>query len=41
MTTLPTGFQPDSIHIMVKPKTARLKPVDEQFTWSDLTAGGV
>jgi len=41
MMTLPEAFQPDSIHIMVKPKTARIKPVDEQFTWSDLTAGGV
>ncbi len=37
---LPEAFQPDSIHIKVKPSTGKLKAVEEQFAWSDLTAGG-
>jgi hypothetical protein len=37
---LPEAFQPDSLHIKVKPSTGKIKAVDEQFAWSDLTAGG-
>ncbi len=37
---LPDGFQPDAIRIKVNPKTGKIKAVDEQFAWSDLTAGG-
>jgi len=37
---LPDAFQPDSLHIKVKPSKGKLKVVDEQFAWSDLTAGG-
>lgn len=39
--TLPVAFQPDSLHVKVKPSTSKIKTVDEQFAWSDLTAGGV
>ena len=38
---LPAAFQPDSLHVIVKPSTGKIKTVDEQFAWSDLTAGGV
>jgi len=38
--TLPDAFQPDSLRIRVKPKTGKIKAIDEQFAWSDLTAGG-
>jgi hypothetical protein len=38
---LPVAFQPDSLHVKVKPSTGKIKTVDEQFAWSDLTAGGV
>ena len=37
---LPEGFQPDAIRVKVNPKTGKIKAVDEQFAWSDLTAGG-
>ena len=37
---LPDGFQPDAIRVKVNPKTGKLKALDEQFAWSDLTAGG-
>ena len=37
---LPDAFQADSIHVKVKPSTGKIKTVDEQFAWSDLTAGG-
>jgi hypothetical protein len=39
--TLPEAFQPDSLNIKVIPTTGKIKTVDEQFAWSDLTAGGV
>ncbi len=38
---LPAAFQPDFLHVKVKPSTGKIKTVDEQFAWSDLTAGGV
>jgi hypothetical protein len=38
--TLPAAFQPDSLRVKVKPKTGKIKAIDEQFAWSDLTAGG-
>jgi hypothetical protein len=38
--TLPDAFKADSIHIKMKPSTDKIKAVDEQFAWSDLTAGG-
>ncbi|HHO59405.1 MAG TPA: hypothetical protein ENJ64_04125, partial [Thiotrichales bacterium] len=31
--TLPPAFQPDTIHVKVKPKKGKLKPIDEQFAW--------
>ncbi len=37
---LPDAFQADSLHVKVKPSTVKIKTVDEQFVWSDLTAGG-
>lgn len=37
---LPEAFQPDSLNIKVIPSTGKIKTVDEQFAWSDLTAGG-
>jgi len=37
---LPEAFQPDSLHVKVKPTTGKIKSIDEQFAWSDLTAGG-
>jgi len=39
--SLPAAFQPDYLHIVVKPSTDKIKTVDEQFAWSELTAGGV
>lgn len=38
--TLPETFKPDSVHVRVNPKSGKLKPIDEQFAWSDLTTGG-
>ncbi len=38
--TLPEAFLPDTIRIKVKPSTGKIKALDEQFAWSDLTAGG-
>ncbi len=38
--TLPETFQPEKFRVSVKPKTAKMKPVDKQFSWSDLTTGG-
>ncbi|NOQ89985.1 MAG: hypothetical protein GQ549_03465 [Gammaproteobacteria bacterium] len=38
--TLPAAFLPDSIRVKVKPSTGKIKSIDEQFAWSDLTAGG-
>ncbi len=37
---LPDAFQADSLHVKVKPSTGKIKAIDEQFEWSDLTAGG-
>jgi hypothetical protein len=36
---LPTTFQPDYLQIVVKPSKGKVKAVDEQFAWSELTAG--
>ena len=38
--TLPDAFQAETLHIKVNPSTGKIKAVDEQFAWSDLTAGG-
>ena len=38
--TLPKAFLPDLLHVRVVPKTGKIKTIDEQFLWSDLTAGG-
>jgi cellobiose-specific phosphotransferase system component IIA len=38
---LPAAFQPDYLQVVVNPSTGKLKAIDEQFAWSDLTAGGV
>ena len=38
---LPGAFKPDTLHIIVKPSTGKIKTLDEQYAWSDLTAGGV
>ena len=38
--TLPAAFQPDSLRVKVKPKAGKIKAIDEQFAWSDLTADG-
>lgn len=40
LINLPEAFQPDSVHIKVNPSTGKIKAIDEQFAWSDLTAGG-
>jgi len=37
---LPNAFQPDLLNVKVIPSTGKIKTVDEQFAWSDLTAGG-
>jgi len=38
---LPDAFYPELLHVKVKPGAGKIKAVDEQFEWSDLTAGGV
>lgn len=38
--TFPDGFVAEQFRVSVKPKTAKLKPVDEQYSWSDLMTGG-
>jgi len=40
LITLPETFQPDSFNVSVIPRTGKIKTVEEQFAWSDLTAGG-
>jgi len=37
---LPETFSPDFIRVKVTPSTGKIKSIDEQFAWSDLTAGG-
>lgn len=37
---LPESFQPEFIRVQVKPRSSRIDPIDEKFTWTDLTAGG-
>ena len=37
---LPEAFQPDLVRVQVKPSKGKIKAIDEQFAWSDLTAGG-
>jgi hypothetical protein len=39
--TLPETFRPDNMRVMVRPRSSRIEPIDEQFAWSDLTAGGI
>lgn len=38
--TLPGTFQPEFMRVIVKPKSSTIDPVDEQFSWADLTAVG-
>jgi len=38
--TLPKTFQADTLNVKVNPSKGKIKAVDEQFAWSDLTAGG-
>lgn len=38
--TLPETFQPDFMRVQVKPNSGKLDPLDEQYSWADLTAGG-
>ena len=38
--TLPAQFLPDTLRVKVKPSVGKIKALDEQFAWSDLTAGG-
>jgi len=38
--TLPATFQPEFMRVKVKPRSSKIDPVDEQFSWADLTAGG-
>ena len=38
---LPVAFTPESLHITASPKADKIKAIDEQYAWSDLTAGGV
>lgn len=37
---LPAAFEPENLRIEVKPSTGKVKAIDEQFVWSELTAGG-
>lgn len=37
---LPEAFQPGLLRIKVNPNAGKIKALDEQFAWSDLTAGG-
>lgn len=38
--TLPATFKPEYIRVKIKAKSSKIAPIDEQFTWADLTAGG-
>lgn len=38
---LPEAFYPDYLLVKVTPSTGKIKALDEQYEWSDLTAGGV
>ncbi len=38
--TLPETFQPEFMRVQVKPNSGKLDPIDEQYSWADLTAGG-
>ncbi len=38
---LPDGFFADILHVKVKPSTGKIKAINEQFVWSDLTARGI
>jgi hypothetical protein len=38
---LPDGFFADILHVKVKPSKGKVKAINEQFVWSDLTARGI
>ena len=38
--TLPATFQPEYMRVKIKAKSSKIDPIDEQFAWADLTAGG-
>ncbi|MDH5611141.1 MAG: hypothetical protein OEY66_01610 [Gammaproteobacteria bacterium] len=38
--TLPETFQPEYMRVMVKARSSKIDPIDEQFAWADLTAAG-
>ncbi|MCW8923926.1 MAG: hypothetical protein OQK69_09915 [Gammaproteobacteria bacterium] len=38
--TLPEAFQPEYMRVKVKPRSSKIDPIDEQFSWADLTAVG-
>lgn len=37
---LPEAFIPESVAIVVKPSIAKIKPLDEQFSWKEVLSGG-
>ena len=38
--TLPGTFEPEFMRVKVRAKSSKIDPIDEQFTWADLTAAG-
>jgi len=38
--TLPETFKPEYMRVMVKARSSKIDPIDEQFAWADLTAAG-
>ncbi len=37
---LPAAFRPETMRVQVKPTLKSIDKIDEQFAWTDLTAGG-
>lgn len=37
---LPAEFKPEYMRVKVQPRSSKIDPIDEQFAWADLTAGG-
>lgn len=38
--TLPATFKPEYMRVKVKARSSKIVPIDERFSWADLTAGG-
>ncbi len=36
----PEGFEPQGVNVLVKPKTKKIKALDEHYSWTEILSGG-